>query len=353
MQERQDDFFPQISPDAAVASPDAQTQGEVLERERFSHLYELSEAQGLPYFARLDADGNVELFLVFESVEAFSEQTRDAVSLEFKTYRGKLLAVIWTLSDPMQPLGFPLSFDIQKAEDRYMALKMLEQPSTRLHYLAYEEGSLTHIYTEEIDLSAAEGTRVQQMIRSLYEGKHDALPEDAEVSEEEAKTIPAICLPDAVLAETGIAYVFAHDQMVKARGEEAAHHLLMSTVQQAVWVMRRHSRSEVRECSFTIWAAERVDLLYLVVTPSLAQLFEVVHYSDEELNPFARFLLTLPEFLHSEEAAPLALGAFPILRYEGGRLYHLEIDGRTQEHLARLFTQTGSEARNPYTSVGS
>ncbi|CAM3526662.1 hypothetical protein EDM52_20805 [Brevibacillus invocatus] len=344
----QDEFYPKINPDATIASPDGSTQGEVLDRQRFRDLYELSEAQGLPYFARMDAEGHVELFLVFESVDAFSEQTKDAVSLEYKTYQQKLLAVIWTLSDPMQPLGFPLSFDIQKAEDRYMALQMLEQPHTSLHYLAYEEGALTHIYTEEIYLSAAEVTRVQQMIRALYEGKADSLPDDAVVEEEESKTIPAICLPDSVLQETGIAYVIDHHQLGVERGEEAAHHLLMSTVQQAVWVIRRHSRSEVREAAFTVWAAERMDMIYLVVTPTLDDLFEVVHQSDEELNPFARFMMMLPEFAQSEEVHPLQLGAFPILRYESGRLYHLEIDAHTQEHLARLFEKSARAGQNPY-----
>lgn len=344
----QDTFYPKINPDAAIASPDGSTRGEVLDRQRFCDLYELSEAQGLPYFARVNAAGQVELFLVFESVDAFSEQTKDAVSLEFKTYQKKLLAIIWTLSDPMQPLGFPLSFDIQKAEDRYMALHMLEQPHISLHYLAYEEGALTHIYTEEIYLSAAEGTRVQQMVRALYEGKADALPEDAAVEEEEAKTIPAICLPDAVLQESGMAYVIDFHLLGRESGEEGAHHLLMSTVQQAIWVIRRHSRSEVRESSFTVWAAERENLLYLTVTPSLTHLFEDVHQSDDDLSPFLRFMMLLPQYVQSEEVTPLQLGAFPILRYESGRLYHLEIDAHTQEHLARLFDKLQLAGGNPY-----
>lgn len=121
-----EDFYPVLSPDRALRSPEAATQGEVLDKSAYRDLYELASEAGLPYFARLNGQGEVELYLVFESVDAFVEQTRDAVSVEFKTYQGKLLGVIWTLSDPLQPLGFPLTFDIRQAEQRGMALKMLE-----------------------------------------------------------------------------------------------------------------------------------------------------------------------------------------------------------------------------------
>lgn len=315
-------FYPQITPDPSLASPDRSTQGDVLAPERFPDLYRLAGEDGLPYFARLNGQGEVELYLVFESVDHFSEQTRDAVSIEFKTYRRKLLAVIWTLSDPLQPLGFPLSFEVDRTDERFMALTILKQPFTRLHYLAYDEGWLTHIYTEEIRFSQSEISRTRGMIRSLYEGKLDAVPQEAEVREEETKTIPAISLPATVLQETGVGYVFDYRSMIGAHGEEEAQHLLMSTVQQAVWVMRRHARSEVREASFTVWAAQQQELLYLTVTPALSDLFEVIHQSDDEANPFSRFLLRLPEFVRCEDVSPLRLGSFPLLRYESGVLYH-------------------------------
>ena len=131
-------------------SPDEQTQGEILDKEKFHDVYKLVEEDGLPYFARLNGRGEVELYLVFETVDAFSEQTRDAVSVEFKTYQNKLLAVIWTLTDPLQPLGFPLSFDIRAVDERFVALTILQQPFTTLHYLAYENGQMTHIYSEDV-----------------------------------------------------------------------------------------------------------------------------------------------------------------------------------------------------------
>ncbi|MGN7471618.1 hypothetical protein [Brevibacillus sp. SAFN-007a] len=341
-------FYPALSPDPALRSPMAATQGEVLDKSAYRDLYELASEAGLPYFARLNGAGEVELYLVFESVDAFVEQTRDAVSVEFKTYQGKLLGVIWTLSDPLQPLGFPLTFDIRQAEQRGMALKMLEQPCTLLHYLAYEGGALTHIYTESLSFSAAEVERTRDMIRSLFEGKSEAIPQEAQVREEETLTVSALSLPDAVLLEDGLAYVFSYKRMVEAHGTEGAQHLLMNTVRQAVWVMRRHARSEVREAAFTVWVAERGELLELIVTPSLFELFAVVPMSEEEANPFSRFLLTLPTFVQTKEASALRAGAFPLLRYENGALYHLELDEQVQERLRALFVKAFPGQPVPY-----
>lgn len=322
--------------------------GEVLDPVRFADLYRLAGEEGLPYFARVNGEGEVGLFLVFESVDSFSESTRDAVSIEFKTYRNKLLAVIWTLSDPLEPLGFPLAFDIKKEEERYMALRMVKQPVTQLHYLAFEDGQLTHIYTEEISFTPEEAKRAEEYVRYLYEDKGESLPQEAEVREEPISTLPATSLSDQALAEQGVAYVLRYDRMRKKHGEEQAQHLLMSTIQQAVWIMRRHSRSEVRSSSFTIWVAEQGEMLHLFVTPGLFHLFEVVHTSEDEANPFTRFLLALPEFVETREGSPLSMGAYPILRYDAGRLFHLELNEETQRHLAALQSQLHPGEANPY-----
>jgi len=345
-----ENFFPRLQPDPTLASPDRSTQGEVLDRKRFADLYERAESQGLPYFSRLNGMGEVELFLVFESVDAFLEQTGEAVSLEFKTYRQKLLAIIWTLSDPQQPLGFPLAFTITEEQDRAMALQMLEQQQIMLHYLEYEQGKLTHIYTEPIYLSAGEAERAREMIRSLHEGTHSPLIAEAEVQEADAQTLPAICLPAQVLQEKGNAFVFAYDRILAEYGEEKGHYLLMSMLQQAVLVMRRHARSEFRESSFTVWVAEQASRLSLIVTPALDNLFaDSVERQDD---PFFRVFAASPAFVQREEADPLARGAYPILRYERGQLYHLEIDAHTRDMLSRLFREKFREKEgqgcNPY-----
>jgi len=341
-------YDPPIEPDAALASPDGETAGERLDPERFADLYRLAGEEGLPYFARLNNRGETELYLVFESVDAFSEQTRDAVSLEFKTYRNRLLAVIWTLSGPLEPLGFPLSFDIQQAEERHMALRILRQAAVELHYLAYEDGSLTHIYTESISFSKQEIERAEGMIRALFAGTREELPQEAEVREEETETIHALALAAEVLQEAGVAFVLHYRRMLDQHGEEQAQQLLMRAVQQAVWVMRRHARSEVRESSFTVWAAEQGEYLSLLVTPSLTGLFAVVHPSEDEANPFARFLMALPAFVRCEDGIPLQLGAYPLLRYENGRLYQLELDEKVQARLSELHQKAFSGEDDPY-----
>ncbi|MFD2369259.1 hypothetical protein ACFSO0_04600 [Brevibacillus sp. GCM10020057] len=341
-------YEPHIEPDAALASPGAETAGERLDPERFRDLYRLAGEEGLPYFARLNGKGDAELYLVFESVDAFSEQTRDAVSLEFKTYQNKLLVVIWTLSDPLQPLGFPLSFDIRRTEERHLAQRILRKGAVTLHYLAYEARSLTHIYSESITFSSQEIERAEAMIYALFTGEAEALPPEAQVREEETETIHALSLSDEVLQEEGVAFVLHYGRMLAQYGEEQAQHLLMSTVQQAVWVMRRHARSEVRGSAFTVWAAEEGEYLSLVVTPPFTGLFEVVHTSEDEANPFARFLMILPAFVRCEDVVPLRVGAYPLLRYENGRLYQLELDEQVQARLAKLHQQAFSGEQSPY-----
>ncbi|NGQ95401.1 hypothetical protein G3578_09560 [Brevibacillus sp. SYP-B805] len=345
-------FRPRITPDPSLASPTEATMGDVLNEGEYADLYHLAQAEGLPYFARLNGAGDVELYLVFESIDAFSEATRDAVSIEFKTYRQKLLAVIWTLSDPQEPLGFPLAFDIGKAEDRFMALRMLEQEHTPIHYLGFHDGNLIHIYSEAVTFSHRERERGEELIRRLFEGEWETEAEPAaeEVKEAEIATVPADVLSDTILREKGTAYHFAFDRMRERYGEEEAQHLLMSTLHQAMLVIRRHARSEVRESRFTIWAGEKEKSLLLMVTPDLSSLFEVIHMSADEANPFSRFLLALPDYRETTEEAPLAVGAYPILRYEAGQLFHLELSEATQERLARLYeAEAGNQEKaNPY-----
>ncbi|MGG4442411.1 hypothetical protein [Brevibacillus fortis] len=343
-----EEFYPPLTPDDTLRSPEESTQGEVLDPVVYHDLYKLAEEEGLPYFVRLSGTGEVELYLVFESVDTFSEQTKDAVSLEFKTYQNKLLAVIWTLSDPLNPLGFPLTFDIVRADERSMALRLIEQPYSSIHYLAYADSELIHIYSESISFSPAEVARTREMIQALYEGTPDTLPDEVQVREEETESISAMSLPASVFTESGMAFVLRYKHMRDVHGEEGAQHLLMSTVQQAVWVMRRHARSDVRDTSFTVWAAEAGDYVMIILTPSLSHLFEVVHMSEDEANPFSRFMMTLPEYVQTQDASPLQLGAYPLLRYESGRLYHLELDEDVQMHLAQAFAKAFPGTPVPY-----
>lgn len=347
-----DAFWPVIMADPTLCSPSEETQGDVLDQQSFADLYQLVKEEGLPYFTRLRADGDVELYLVFESIEEFSEATSDAVSIEFKTYQDKLLAVIWTVTDPIHPLGFPLTFDIKKETDRFMALRMLEQAAVQIHYLSFENDRITHIFTEEATFSAQETERTQGYIRRLYEGKssnHDA--EAEEVKEEPIRSIDADTLAEQVLLEKGVSYSLHYGTLANREGQEAAQNLVMGTVHQAMLVMRRHARSEVRESSFTVWVAQQEETLAVIISPALDHLFAAADTFEEGANPFSRFLQELPEFLETKDVSPLQLGAYPILRYQAGRLFHLELSEETQHHLAHLYEKERSSAANPYLPV--
>ncbi len=344
------DFRPTVVWDPSLVSPSARTMGEWLPPDTFADLYRLVRDEGMPQFARVDAEGNVELYLVFESVDDFSEATRDQVYLEWKTYRDHLLLIVWTLNDPKNPLGFPVPLAVRESRDRYMALRFLDQPETWIHYLAYSDERLLHIYSEAIQFPPGEKQRVEEMIRRVWEGKTDTAEDaaDDEVREEPVHSVPAVTLSDDVLGEDGVAYVLDHARLTERHGAHQAEELVMGAVNQALWVMRRHNRSEVRECSFTIWVAEQAPHLFVMITPGLHDLFEVVHESEDEANPFSRFLLRLPEFVETREASPLSLGAYPIMRYERGRLYHLELDDSVTDKLVALHARLFPGQPSPY-----
>lgn len=343
-------FRPEIVPDPQIVSPSPATVGEFLDEADFRDLYRLAGEEGLPYFVRLNGEGTVELFLVFENVEAFSEATSDAVSIEFKTYQNKLLAIIWTLSDPMNPLGFPLSFDIAKEEDRFMALALIGQPETPIHYLSYTDRRVLHIYSETITFSQAEREWVEGIIRRLYEEEQVEEAPAEEVRETELATVPVSVLSDEMLREQGIAYEFRYPGQLQQSEEEEEQALLMNTLQQSLLVVRRHARSEVRESKCTIWAGQDREKITLFITPDLSMLFQDSRITDGEANPFSRFFGDIPSYQGNRPDHPLMRGAYPILRYESGQLFHLELDESTQERLSRLFDSVGWSAQisNPY-----
>ncbi|MGC5326657.1 hypothetical protein [Brevibacillus sp. SYSU BS000544] len=332
-------FRPEVTPDQTILSPSEGTITKVLGKISFPDLYDLVHDQGLSYFPRMDAQGNVELFLVFDSIDSFSQSTHAEVYVEFKTYEEKLLAIIWTLNDPRNPLGFPIPFHIPTERDRYLALRLLEQQQTWIHYLAYETDQIVHIYSEAIQFPEDEKTVIEEQIRHLYEGTSPS---------EEVASLPASTLSPSALLEEGKAYVFDYQKMVTAQGEEEAQLMVMQAVHQAITVMHRHFTSEVRESTFTIWVAEKLPYLYLFVTPSLEELFAKPQDSEEEENPFTRFLSAIPEFVETTDGQPLQAGAYPIMRYEKGKWHHLELDESFQQTLLQLFDQQIDNQVNPY-----
>ncbi len=342
---------PERVPDPTLPSLSQMTLGEVLDPRVFTDLYRLVRDEGLPYFARLDSRDEVELYLVFESIDAFTAAARDAATIEFKTYRQKLLAIIWTMDDPHNPLGFPLAFEIDKSEDRYKALRLIEQPTVTIHYLVYADEQITHLFSETTSFSAEEKARVEADIVRLFAA-------DPEVRVE---SVPAASLSDEVLQERGHAYVLSYQVIVQDKGAEAAQDYVMNAVNQANLVMRRHARRAVREADYTIWVAEQGDQLIVYVTPLLTALFaegasdssetpepQAITGVNEASNPFVHFLAALPECVAVKEISPLEQGAYPIMRYADGTLYHLELDEQTTKRLASLAVRSGHAPRNPY-----
>lgn len=343
-------YRPKIVPDPVAISPGIATVGEFLDETEYADLYRLVSEEGLPYFVRLNDAGTVELFLVFESVEDFSEATSDAVSIEFKTYRQKLLAILWTLTDPQNPLGFPLTFDIDKDTDRFMALALIEQKETPVHYLCYTDRRILHIFSETITFSQEERKRVEGYIRRLYEKEQveDMAAREEEIREGELTSIPASSLPDELLRQDGTVYRFQSFAPSEQNEQQELEAHLMNTLHQALLVVRRHARSEVRESKCTIWAGQDPKAISLYVTPDVTALFQDV--AQGEADPFTRFFQEIPAFVESKAETPLIHGAYPILRYESGQLYHLELDESTTQRLRRLYAQFGlsDSSTNPY-----
>lgn len=350
-------FRPLISLNPDLHSPSHETISQALPLKPFADLYVRVRDEGLTYFPRIDSQGNVELYLVFESIDDFSSATHGQVYLEFKSYLDKLLAIIWTLDDPLNPLGFPIRFQIQERMDRYMALRLLDQEQTWIHYVAFVDQEMIHIYSEAISFPAEDKLRIESLILDLYQGKPvtgEDLPyneqEELEIKELSTETISAHTLPEESLLESGTAYVFDYHRLIAEHGIENAQVVLMQAVHQALIIVRRHYRSEVREATFTIWAREKGPLLYLFVTPSLENLFEVIHYSEDEVNPFSKTLLAIPQFVETLDAAPLAWGGYPIMRYSQGKWMHVELDEAFQATLSELFAQLHPDDDNPYGS---
>jgi len=345
-------LLPEITLDPTLRSPQRATMGQFLPADDYADLYRLAAEEGA-CFPRIDAAGNVELYLVYESVEAFSQATQDELSVDWKIYRDKLLVIVWTVSDPRKPLGFPISLRVAEERARYTALQMVLQPFVWVHHLTLQDGQLLHIYSETLTVSPAERERVLQLVERLLaeDGSRQdphAGPADEEIGEENLLTVDADQLGDAPLLESGLAYLFDYAAMGREHGAEGAQEWLMAALHKALLVMRRHPRSDVRTQSFTVWVAELPPWLSLIVTPELSERFAAEDSTDEAANPFDRFFMTLPQFVETRRIRPLAVGAYPLIRAEQGRMLHLELTEAFQRRLQRLFAANWPDEANPY-----
>lgn len=340
-------------PDAPVEParvPNEQTVGQRLEPETFSAVYRAVLEEGRTHAALWDG-ASVHLLLVFPDVADFDELVDKALSLGFSQHGSRWIAVVWAEGDPEKPVGFPYTFDVARETDRWLAARLLEQESVWLHHLAHDgAGGLVHIFSERLPLPDDE----QEEGRRLLEAAREATTDEGEPAWS-METISAAALPDDALTAEGIGYIVDYGALVERDGEEGAQKALMEAVHRALVIVKRHPRADVREATFAVWANARAegpaDRPRRVVTLFVAPAPEAWR-QDEAADPFLAVLEAWPVFVRRERGVPLATGAYPFVRYAGGRLVHLELDKDARVRLFRLFAARWPDRPNPYADKG-
>jgi hypothetical protein len=344
---------PPISLLKGRVSPDEETMGEVLNRLIFQDIYELALENGNRYFPRLTAEGNVEICIVYEDIESFSEQTEAKVYLDFSRHKQSWIAVLWTVSDPENPLGYPLSFHVTDVQDRYSAVRFLEQEHIWVHYLAETKGGIMHLYSEAISFSEEEKDKAGELLLAAYQ--YDPSEEQEEMPE---KVVAGENLPPARLRDKGLAFYFDYRLMESRFGKEGAREQIMAAVYRSLWMMRRHPNVQAREAELLLWIGEKTGknragedtrLLVVAMTPQLLDVYQIVHVSELSANPLATMLMALIEYQYLEEEYPLEYGYIPIVGYENGVLTHVEWEEESLVRLADVFAAAHPESSfNPY-----
>jgi len=340
-------------PDAPIQparAPNGDTVGQRLDPGRFSDVYRLVLEEGRTYTGLWDG-ASVHLLLVHPDVEAFDELVDRDLWLGFSQQGSRWIAVVWAEGEAEKPVGFPYTFDVAREADRWLAARLLGQTSAWLHHLAHDgAGALVHIFSERLPLTDA----AREEGRRLLAAARAAATEGGEPMWA-ATTASAAALPDDVLAAEGIGYLVDYGALVEREGEEGAQEALMEAVHRALVVCRRHPRADIREATFSVWVAEGTDgpvaplrrLVTLFVAPAPDRWDR-----DATADPFWAMLEADPVFVGRERGRPLAAGAYPIVRYEGGRLVHLELDEEARARLFCLFAVRWPDRPNPYGAGG-
>ncbi|QDX95509.1 hypothetical protein EEL31_13495 [Brevibacillus laterosporus] len=318
-------------------SPDVHTSGEVLSIETYVSLYQIVNEEGYPCFGRINEQGVSEIYLVFEDIDAFSQAVEGVSTVEFRTYEEKLLLIVWTKSDAIAPLGFPLSFTPHVTVERTWLHALLEQPNLELFFLAREQGMLVHIFTEILTLSSNERSGVYQMLQELDERTRMSI-----TLSEEIASRPAMELLDELLLQEGEAYDFLY-RIHMEQNQDKAEHVLMESLHQALHMLNKHPISHIREADFLIWVYGDEQTFSIYTSPSLRNL-----YPTQQDDPFRTVFHRFPAFRNIREISPLVEGAFPIFQREAGCCYHLELNDEVQTKLARLFSRIDQISANPF-----
>lgn len=355
---------PAVTIDVDRKNPGNETMGESLSSVDFPDIYEKVIEEGQTYFYRVDGKGDISFYVIFDSIDDFSQSTESQVYLDFQMYKTQFITVVWTVSDPQNPLGFPVKFDVHKEEDLFAVIQFLQQSETWIHYLAAGEmqedgaGDLIHIYSEAITFSAEDKNHGAEMIFHCREWTPELEEEDGE--DADPTIISAAEIIDDRLRESGTQYLLDYSELIMRAGdEETAKMKAMGALSRILLFFKRHPSSILRDTSFLTWVGERegenrngekTRILSIAVTPALHDLFPEDNRGNLGENPFAMFYFSFAEFLRTEESQPLHDGAFPIAKYEAEEIYHIEVDETALEKLFAAHRDTfgSTDEENPY-----
>ncbi|MBP1930612.1 hypothetical protein [Ammoniphilus resinae] len=329
----------------------ASTVGNILARDLYHDLYKDIAEENNRYFSRRNSNGEVELIIAFDDIDDFSNSTHSNVMIDFQSYKDRFFLTVWTQTDPTKPLGFPIKFQLTEDADVEKLEQIFNQDKIWIHYLATENEELIHVFSEAYDLPEGEWEQSKKLFIQALSQK-DQPHTESEIIPFQIKE--ADHLHDSDLTQEGIGYLLDFSSLIQKWGEEEAKVKLMESLLQAMQMIQRHPREEVRQSRLLIWVAERAEttneekesrLISLFVTPNLQQWLDIVSEMQEFENPLSTVLLAFPEFLMTLEDNPLKHGAFPLILYEQGSFYHLELDEDVQDRLEKLYSFGG---RNPY-----
>lgn len=337
---------PELDVDALRSrSPSEETMGDILPESSFQACYDTVMDESVTCFSLLNEEGDTDIYVLFSDIDEFEQSTEEKVYFDFQTHQDRLITVLWTVHHPEEPLGFPVTFNIQTSDhDRYKAIRLVEQEQIWVHYLAItEERRLLHIFSEAVAWPEEDKPLLEEKILSCYTiGENEARPT------ENVDTKSAMDLTDADIQQRGTVYHIDYGQLVSKHGEEGARVEAMELISRAFLVVQRHPLSDVREARMLFWAGQGSSVLSLFLTPELTHWFPHVEMDKEEENPFSRFLMGLSEYQRSDSASPLEQGAMPLMEYDRGQLVSLELNETFLQRMKALYARAYGGDDNPY-----
>lgn len=327
--------------------------GHFLSQTRYSDLYQQSVAKGTPCFYRLDRERELSFVIMLDQLEDFEDLAASRIYLEWQTYRRQFISVIWTEKDPKDPLGYPVVFNTGRDQDVYALVRFLQQDKTPIHYLAWEQNQLLHIFTEAISFSQKEKENAAEIIIRMIkerelENREQVQDGTARLSSEVA-LVPSDQISDTALCDSGRAYLFDYHALFSAvGGEEQVQQRVAESLLRILQMIQHHSDSSIREQALMVWTGEiqsKTEMMTgkqfaLIVTPAAALL-------KTEDNPFDTLFCAFPEYTGQQTITPLHIGAFPVAVYLEGKLVYIDPDQKLQSRLHSLWQQqNGNDGDN-------